>query len=250
MTEENRNNESEEKDPKGKVPQEEVPAFLLDDPPPIEKKGDYTKWALMHGVTEEELEEQGFNRRSISICAQELEKEKYRVRPKKPPASTKLLPPGEKSVHITAKGLSPEGLIEGISIPVEDGEGPIFEKGMKFGMTVLTLGVRVAQELSNMGVQQARPLVEMARDMRSGEAAAAKSAAGEAAMLAAGAVQQSMSPLLAQIAEQNRTSGPDPVKGMMVRTMEPLMKNLMGRMLPGMGKQEQGPPEGWVRKTE
>ncbi len=233
-------------------PEDKTPVFLREDPPDPAKKGDYIKWALMHGITEEDLKggEYGeLNPRTVDICAYDLEKEGHRKRHKKEKPGKELVPTGgQKGLQTFAKGSPPEALIESISIPVEDGEGPIFEKGMKFGMTVLTLGVRVAQELSNMGIQQARPLVEMARDMRAGEAAAAKNAAGEAAMMAAGMVQQSMQPTLSMLAEQGKTpAGADPVKAMMVRTMEPLIQRMMGSVVPGMGNQE---PQGWVRRKE
>lgn len=229
-------------------PKDKRPPYLRDEPPT--GKSNIIKWSLLHGKTEDELKAEGFNTRTVDICAQELEKAGHRTRPKrdKGGSSKDLVPSTSKGIQIHAKGSSPEALIDSLTIPLEDGEGPSFEKGMKFGMTVLTLGVRVAQELSNMGVQQARPLVEMARDMRQGEAAAAKNAAGEAAVMAAGLVEQQMNPILLRLAEQGaRDTGVDPMKAMLVRTMEPMMKKLMGSLIPGV---DQGPPEGWSKRRE
>lgn len=233
--------------PEEKAPEDTRPVYLRDEPPDRKKqKINYIKWGLMHGITEEELVANGSNTRSVDICAQELEKANLRKRPAKEKAPKELVTtekPG-KTMQIFAKGSPPEALIDAVSLPIADGEGPIFEKGLKFGMQTLVLGVRVAQELSNMGVQQARPLIEMARDMRTGEAAAAKNAAGEAAMLAAAQVQQNLGPYLAAMSKP--AEGPNPMKSMMVRAMEPMLKNIINKMMPMAPE----PPSDWSRRQE
>ncbi len=229
--------------------EDDRPIYMKDDAPT--GKTNYIKWALLHGKLEDELRSEGLNTRTVDICAQELEKDGYRKRPEKdkekpPGRGTSVVVTPSRGIQTFAKGSPPEALIDSLTMPIEDGEGPIFEKGMKFGMTVLTLGVRIAQELTNAGVQQAKPLIEMAKDMRAGEVAAAKNAAGEAAMLAAATVQQNMAPTLAALTESQKSTGPNPMGGMMARTMEPIMQRMMNQLLPGG---EAPIPSGW-KKTK
>lgn len=238
----------EEVKPGDAKPEDTRPDFLQDEPPPLKSKTKYTKWALMHGKTESELVAEGFNPRSIDICAQELEKDGHRKRPPRPEKpGTEVVPTGKPGgMQVFAKGSPPEAIIEGISLPVmADGQGPLFEKGIKFGASMIVLGVRVAQELSNLGVQQAKPIMEMAKGMREGEAAAAKSAAGEAAMTAAGLVQQNLMPYLANMSKP--PAGPNPLQEMMTRLMEPMIQQVISKMVPGSGP---ATPSGWSKRSE
>ncbi len=233
--------------PDEKVPGEELPPYMQEEPP--EGKVNIIKWSLLHGATEEELKaDPRHNDRTVDICAQELEKEGLRKRPSKPTKEEKRLLAAPtllgKGMQTYAKGSPPEAIIEGMMLPLVDGQTEGFEHGMKFGASIVVLGVRIAQELSAIGVQQAKPLVEMARDMRSGEAAAAKSAATEAAVGAAAMIQQNLTPYLANI---GKTPEANPMQGMMVRTMEPIIQRLMGGLVPGMGPQQAA---GWTRKQE
>jgi len=236
-----KNDNDESKEPKEEK-KAKVKPYLGDKEPSKKNQGNYAKWSLLHGKSEEDLIAEGVKPRSVDIYAQELEKEGLRSRPPKPEKPSKdLAPVNGRTLQIFAKGSPPEALIEAITIPVEDGHIEGFEKGLKFGANMIILGVRVAQELSNLGVQQARPLIDMAKDMRSGEAAAARSAAAEAAMMTASHVEQTMMPYLASL--QKPTGGEaEPMKAMMVRAMEPLLKNMMKKIMPGT---ETGPPSGW-----
>lgn len=211
---------------------------------------------LMAGETRDELVARGFNKRSVQTIASEL-KSKMRTRTpigKAPTTSSKGMP-------IFAHGSPPEAIIDSVDMPnMTDGEGPAFMQGTKFGMSLVVLGVRVAQELSGIGITQAKPILDMAKSMREGEAMAAKDAAGDAAMEAAGLVRDSMLPLLTNISRSGGEGGGDPMKNMMVRTMEPIMQKLMGGMLgrlaPGTAPlqiteaQEKGKVEGWSRRSE
>lgn len=250
LTPETGGHEGEVEPREGEV-EPKTPVYLLDTPPAATDKMNSCKWGLLHGMSESMLKEKGYNPKTIYIAAHELETAGlyHRVKEEKPPQD--LIPQGKArgAMQIYARGASPEALIEHMEVPMDGPDTKIFEKGMKFGMTVLTLGVRVAQELTNMGVQQARPIIEMARDMRAGEAQAAKNAAAEAASLAAAEVQQNMTPYLMKIAEMGKAGGEaDPMKAMMVRTMEPLIQRMMTQFMPGMAGQQT--PTGWIRKKE
>lgn len=235
--------------PKGdEPPGEQLPPYMQEEPP--EGKVNIIKWSLLHGATEEDLKaDPSHNSRTVDICAQELEKEGLRKRPPKPPKE----PPGSKiqttnqagkGTQVFAKGSPPEALIEGMDLPVVDGQIVGFESGMKFGAKMVVMGVRIAQELSALGIQQVKPLIELARDARSGEEAAAKNAATEAAVSAAAMIQQNLTPYLANM---TKPAEANPMQGMMVRTMEPIIQRLMGGLIPGMGPQQ---AQGWTRKQE
>lgn len=207
---------------------------------------------LMEGATRDELVAEGFNKNTVRTVASEV---KAKLHTNK--AIGKPLVARGEGIPVTAKGVPPEVIIENIVVPdISDGGGFVFEQGMKFGMSVVTLGIRMAQELSGIGVMQAKPLLDMAKSMREGEAMAAKNAAGEAAMEAAGLMSSQMMPILTSLS-QATPAGVDPMKAMMARMMEPIMSNMMGgmfgRLLPGTQAPQitQGQDVGnWPHRTE
>ena len=213
---------------------------------------------LLAGESREDLVARGFNKRSVQTVASEL-KSKTGTRRSigKAPVTT------AKGLPIFAKGSPPEAIVESMEVPdVANGQGIPFEQGIKFGMSIIILGVRVAQELSGIGITQAKPIVDMAKSMREGEALAAKNAAGEAAMEAAGMVQSSLMPMLANLQSgKGGAVGGDPMKNMMARTMEPIMQKVMGgmlgRLLPGTAPAQitdggggADSIEGWSHRSE
>jgi len=202
---------------------------------------------LLAGVTREELEAEGYNKNSIRTIASEIKTELG----KKGPVGKRPTGNERAKLQVFSKGSPPEAIVQSLDVPRElDGN---FEVGMKFGMMSIISGIRIAQELSQIGVQQARPLVDMARDMRSGEAAAARAAATEAAADAAGQVQNNLAPFLSRMdsrlssIERPRTG--NPMQDMMVRMMEPLMQQTIQKIMPGMAPGQQGPP-GWTTEKE
>lgn len=238
----------------------EAPVFMRD-APPTKKKMDMIKWGLMHDISEKDLEGQGFNPKTVRMAAYDLEKENYRKRPAKSRVQKEassgggaedrvdksVTTYGKRPLTIPTKPVPPEFLIDQISLPMDGIQAKNFEQGMKFGASMLVLGVRVAQELSNMGLQQARPIMDMANAMRQGEAEAAKGAAAEAAYLAAEQVSGNMLPMIASLQKDKAATG-DPMKQMMVRTMEPMMQRVMNMVMPGFGGEAGNLPSGWTRK--
>ena len=210
---------------------------------------------LLEGATRDELLAEGFNKSTISTVASEVKKEtgSHRAIGKAPLTTSKGLP-------IFAHGSPPEAIIDSISVPdVANGEGVPFEQGIKFGMSLVILGVRVAQELSGIGITQAKPILDMAKSMREGEAMAAKNAGAEAAMEAAGMVRDSMMPMLTNLQRGGGGGeGGDPMKKMMVDTMQPIIQRLMGgalgRLAPGAQPPQitagSGEVSGWTHKSE
>lgn len=214
---------------------------------------------LMQGLSREDIAARGFNKGSIRTVASELKSKLNTNRSigKAPLTTTKGLP-------VFAHGSPPEAIIDAVEVPdVADGQGIPFEQGIKFGMSILVLGVRMVQELAGIGVLQAKPILEMSKSMREGEALAAKNSASQAADEAAGQVMEALSPVLANL--QNNSKAPpsvNPMQDMMVRLMEPNLKKLMGGMFsmlaPGQQQNqipEQASPdnsdvEGWRRRSE
>lgn len=234
--------------------EEELPPWLLDEPPVGVM--DRVKWRLMHGESEQDITDSGENPTTVRMAAYYLEKGGFR---KRPPKSSKgkvgkdltVVSGYPAPIKTWTRGSPPEALINSISIPVDTTEGKIFESGVKAGASLVVLGVRVAQELSNIGIQQAKPVMDMARAMREGEALAAKTASMEAAEDAAARVANIFGPVLERATRPvERVESPasgNPVKDMIVRTMEPLFKQLMGMVMPGVKTDQSG---GWTVEKE
>lgn len=231
--------------------------------------------ALLEGASQEELIDGSYNgvsynKRTVQTVASFVKKElKTRTSPGKAPLT------GKNGLAIFAKGSPPEAIIEAIEVPDMGSDGgEAFEKGLKFGMSLSVYGVRMAQELSAMGIVQAKPIIDMAKQMREGEVQAAKGAAGEAAMQAANIVTENLVPVLEQMAKNKPAAQPapiyaaskNPMQDMMMNTMMPIMQKLLagalgglagGAALPGGPATPQLPVgttptnvNGWVRRTE
>lgn len=240
-------------------PEEPVPVYKKEEMPT--GKVDQVMWWAFRGKTRKELEKPPYNYKSGTIrvgfgrlagleaeWVEAQEKQGTEIEEK----LGKHLPAvQQKGVQIFAKGSPPEAIIDSITIPMVDGQSQGFEQGMKFGMTQLVLAVRIMQELSAIGLQQVKPLIDMTRSVREGETAAFKVGADEGAMKAAQAMGATILPMMSEmqaaLGNVGKGSEANPMQAMMVRTMEPLMKNLLGRLVPGM-KDE--PPSGWSRRTE
>lgn len=236
----------------------EVPVFMGDEEPTAkEDKAKY--WILREPdwTNEEIAERKDLNTNTVRIARSHLADDGYIKRERKllarktgPGTAVETRAAG-KGMQVFAKGSPPEALIESIAIPMVDGQSQGFEQGMKFGMTQLVLAVRIMQELSAVAQSQVKPLIDLVRTVREGEAAAFKGGADEGALKAAQAMGATIMPMMSEmqtaVVNASKGSEADPMKAMMVRTMEPLLKGLLGRMVPGM-KDE--PPSGWTRKTE
>ena len=205
-------------------------------------KSEQIRSKLIDGVTRDQLVQEGYSKSTVRTIASEMKKEFGREF-----GVSRGLQASDSQVRVFAKGSPPEELVKGMKVPFEDGTLEEFEQGMRFGASMLVLGVRMAQELSAVGVSQARPLLQMAQDMRAGEAAAAKNAAGEAATQAASMVYQQMQPVLSNLSKPVESPGSDPVKNMMVRMVEPLMGNMIKKLMPGM--MGDTTPQGWTKRS-
>ena len=244
------------------IPEGPIPAYRGEAQPT--GKVDQVMWWAFRGKTRKELEKPPYNQKKGTIrvgfsklAGLEPDWVEAQEKPDEPAGDNqnKLLPAAaaaqKRPMQIFAKGSPPETIIESITIPMVEGQSQGFEMGMKFGMSQLVLAVRIMQELSAIGLQQVKPLIDMTRSVREGEAAAFRGGADEGAMKAAQAMGATIMPMMSEmqtmIANSTKSNEVDPMKAMMIRTMEPLMKNMMKNLMPGM---EGGPPTGFTKEIE
>jgi hypothetical protein len=151
--------------------------------------------------------------------------------------------PSAKEI-VSVKPQSIENLIRGLNLPqVTDGTKEIFDAGVEYGMKSILIGVRVAQELSKMGIEQATPIIKMAQEMRQAEGQAAQVAAQEAARETAAQVAAYFDQKKPDIA-----STPSPMEGVFARVLEGTLSSLMGKLFPGGGTET--PPGFTVEKKQ
>jgi len=139
-----------------------------------------------------------------------------------------------------------------------DGYWDGYEAGTRRARQDLFLSIMALQQLSSLGVQQAQPLVAMAKELR------AEVNPYEVAQAASQQVLNSSMPQILSAVKQAAPRSPDPWDDMMVRVVEPMIQQMMGTvmggfmpggMMPmGMGQPMPGqptpgqapPPPGWT----
>jgi hypothetical protein len=274
-----------------------TPDYLADERPNTDNQLDYIKWCLVHQFTEANLISDGHPQKVIDQAAFELERDGYRQRPSKRDIinsfvtqsdteeddedaegkgkNSKVSKGGdrkmimkEKTVTISergrggpikafAKGAPAEVILDNIQFP--EGIDPKFASGMKFGASMVIMGVRIGQDLATSGIQYAKPLIELAKDMRAGEISAAELASGEAASQAAteaaSAVMEQVSPYLIKLKELQEkeaerdtpTASQGEMRGMMMEMVKPLLKRITNKLthVPE-GTDLEAVPDGWT----
>lgn len=143
---------------------------------------------------------------------------------------TAVTQPGEGN-----KPQAVETIIHGMKLPaiVLDGGKEIFDAGVTYGMKALVAGVRLAQELSQMGISQASPVIRMAQELRAGAGESAREAGQVAAENAlAGAIEYlaQQKPGKVDIATVQ-----NPMMGIFARALEPAMTQALGKLFAGFG---------------
>ena len=152
--------------------------------------------------------------------------------------------PGQpQTMAVIKRQQSPlEVLIKDLELPeLVDGQAPVFDAGVQYGIRSVLVGVRVAQELSAMGVQQALPIINMAKEMRESEGQAAKIIAGELAQ----ATLESNKQILAAIGQQAIAQSPNPMLTMMTQAMQPMLTQAMGNLMKAFTPKP-GQPSGFL----
>lgn len=137
------------------------------------------------------------------------------------------------------KQLTVEAIVNSMKLPViVDGGAKIFDAGVTYGMHALIAGVRLAQELSQMGIAQASPVIRMATEMRKAEAMSAQEAGQVAAENALAGAMQYMSEQKG--GKVDIATVPNPMMGIMARAMEPALTGAFAKMFTMFGGQPQG----------
>lgn len=174
---------------------------------------------------EDQLKEEGYKVENIrprkSERRQELKKQQ------------KFMP-----VKGTSSALAAEGIVENLPWPV-DVDGHVdgaFVAGMRYEALNVIRGIRLAQELTKMGIDQATPVIRMAQEMRQTESQAAK----EAAMQAAAGVGAQIMPEVEAIRKQMMTQGENPMASMMMTLMMPSMQQAAQRLTGLFGATQPG----------
>jgi len=213
-----------------------------------EGKTEYIRRRLLEAESEEELEE---------IC-QQLKGEADVAAGSVDAEKSKLKKKGafqfgqEASKAVTASKQMPvEALINELSLPpMVNGTRHIFNSGVEYGMKSILIGVRVAQELSKMGIDQATPIIKMAQEMRQTEGQVARDTGLAMGETIAGKLFDFIEQRLPQKPDIAQT--PNPMKGLMARTMETMMSRLMGMAFGGGkgGGGEVPPTPGLIDRRE
>lgn len=109
-----------------------------------------------------------------------------------------------------------------------DGYWDGYEAGTCRARQDLFLSIMALQQLSSLGVQQAQPLVAMAKELR------AEVNPYEVAQAASQQVLSSSMPqILSAVKQQAAPRSPDPWDDMMVRVVEPMIQLMMGTVMGG-----------------
>jgi len=153
-----------------------------------------------------------------------------------PPAESEMNPHRSKSTAIT-KALPVEAIVDNLPWPVDvDGHvDGVFVAGMRYEAMNIIRGIRLAQELSKMGVDQATPIIKMAQEMRQEEIESAKTV-GRALAQATMESNQEILTALNNLSLGGKQPSPDPMQRMigMIRSL-PQMFNAMNAMTGMLG---------------
>jgi len=150
------------------------------------------------------------------------------------------------AVARTAAQLPAEQIVENLPWPMScDGEvDPAFVAGMKYEAMNVIRGIRLAQELNRMGLEQAKPVIEMAKEMRQAEGQAAQAIASELAQATMQSNQQILGAIHEMAASQGQPSGRDPMTQAFANAAAPIWGQLLQRLFSsfaGMGQQQKHP---------
>jgi len=127
-----------------------------------------------------------------------------------------------------------------------------FNEGVSYGANSILAGIRAAQALSSLGVSQATPVIQMAKEMRQAEGQAAQAIASELAQ-AMSAGNREILAALQNLNVSAQAASPNPVQrmlGMMQAIPQMLIaaQNLLGmfgmRVQPVQSGQPQQTPQG------
>jgi len=187
-------------------------------------KTQYIRKRLLEATSGEELEQICTELKADpDIAAGSVDAEKSKLKKR---GSFQFKPETTKAVAVT-KPKPLEELIKDLELPpVANGTRYIFDAGVSYGMRSILIGVRVAQELSSLAIAQARPLIDMAKEMHPDTGQIAK----ETGIAMGGEIAGRMFDFMEQKLPQKAdiAMAPDPMRGLMARNMEMMFNRLVG----------------------
>ena len=144
---------------------------------PNESDTAYTRRRFKEAVDDEMLDEIDDQLRTEGISSNV-------IRPRKSERRKQLLKQGRSTAAVATRvsgSLSAEEIVENLPWPPDENGNinPAFVAGMRYEALNVIRGIRMAQELNQMGLEQAKPIIGMAKEMRQAEAQAAKILATE-----------------------------------------------------------------------
>jgi deoxyxylulose-5-phosphate synthase len=138
---------------------------------------------------------------------------------------------------------SAEDIIDNLSWPVSiNGEvDPVFVAGMRYEAMNVIRGIRMAQELNKMGLEQAKPVIEMAKEMRQAEGQAAQTIAAQFGQVTMQSNQQIIGAIHELAAQsQGQPSETNPMAKMVFNALQPYMGQLLAQVFSSVNKQRPG----------
>lgn len=141
---------------------------------------------------------------------------------------------------------SAEDIVANLDWPTSvNGEvNPAFVAGMRYEAMNIIRGIRMAQELNRMGLEQAKPVIEMAKEMRQAEGQAAQVIAEQLAQVTMQSNQQILG-AIHEVATSRPQEQPaaDPMKQAFMGAVAPIWGQILQRVFSGFsGLAPQGQP--------
>jgi len=122
---------------------------------------------FLQGYPQKEIVDMGYAKSTVSEVKAEMEEK----------GELPLAFDNRKLVPIKEQPL--EAIVENIEFPTMNCRE--FKRTARFVLSLVVLGVRLTQELSTIGIQQGKPVIEMAKEMRHSENQAAQALAEQIA---------------------------------------------------------------------
>ena len=191
--------------------------------------------SYMKRCFKEVVDEEGLDR-----VEDQLKEEGYKmenIRPRKSERRQEVKKQ-QRAVVKTGTPLSPEAIVELLPAPT-DVDGRVdgaFVAGMRYEAMNVIRGIRLAQELSKMAIDQASPVIRMAQEMRASEG----KTADEAAMKAAAGVGAQIMPEVEALRNLVGSQGGNPMASMMMTLMMPSMQQAAQRLAGLFGATQPG----------
>ena len=165
------------------------------------------------------------------------------IKPWKSKRRKELMKKSRTTTAMTRSGgeRSAEEIIDNLEWPVSvNGEvNPVFVAGMRYEAMNVIRGIRLAQQLNKMGLEQAKPVIEMAKEMRQAEGQAAQTIASQFGQFTMQSNQQIIGAIheLAEAQSQGQqTSEMDPLTKMFFNAMQPHAQQAIGQLFSGLFK--------------